>query len=97
MSLEECKRLAEKKQEKDKEIQKEMHRSRGIVDGEDVRLVFSINPVHFPGFGIRDRWVVTVSAYGELSSKYFHQGRRESAERYFRKLTQDYGLQEEET
>lgn len=98
MSLEECKRLAEKKLAKEKEIQKETRRSRGMVDGEDVRVCLSMNDSSFipivPFVLSSKRWVVAVSAYGELSSKYFI--RKVPAEEYFKELTQEYGLKEEE-
>lgn len=91
MSLEECKKLAEEKREKEKEHQRELRRSRGMVDGEDVRVYLAIDPLLWP----RMRWVVLVSAYGELSSKYFKQKKKDSAEKYFEELTQKYGLKEE--
>ena len=90
MSLEECKRLAEEKLEKDKEIRKEMRHSRGMVDGEDVKLWFSANPLPWP----RERWVVRVEAYGVGTQKYFKEKDKDSAESYFEKLTREYGLEE---
>lgn len=92
MSLEECKRLAEEKRERDKELQKGMRRSRGMVDGEDVKLCLSLNPLPWP----LERWVVCVTAYGFISSEYFKEEEKDSAERYFEGLTLEYGLKEEE-
>lgn len=88
MSLEECKRLAKEKLEKDKELRKLMRHSRGVVDGEDVELYLSINPLDWP----HKRWVVFVSAYGEISIKYF--ALKESAEGHFEALTQKHNLKE---
>ncbi len=81
MSLEECKRLAEEKRKK------VIRRSRGVVDGEDVNVFFSTPPLP------RTNCLVMVLAYGEVSLKEFK--RKDSAERYFEKLTQDYDLEEE--
>jgi len=90
MSLEECKRLAKGKWGKKKELQLEIRRSRGMVDGEDVWLCLSRNPFDWP----RKDWVVLVSAYGEVSSRYFEQ--KDSVEKYFEELTREYDLKEEE-
>ena len=91
MSLEECKRLAEEKRAKEKELRKGMRHSRGMVDGEDVKVWFSVNPLPFP----RERWVVRVEAYGVGTQKYFKQKEKVPAEKYFEDLTQKYGLTEE--
>ncbi len=80
MSLEECKRLA------DAGRMKVIRRSRGVVDGEDVDVFFSTPPLPSAN------GLVMVLAYGEVSFKEFKQ--KDSAERYFEKLTQDYGLEE---
>jgi len=92
MSLEESKRLAEEKRAKEKELRKEMRHSRGMVDGEDVKVWFSANPLPFP----RERWVVRVEAYGVGTQKYFKEKEKDSGVNYFKKLTQDYGLKEAE-
>ena len=93
MSFEECKRIAEEKREKELELQREMRRLSGFYKGEEVRLCFAIDPLLWP----RMRWVVVVSAYGEVSSKYFNEKKKESAEKYFEELTQKYKLKEEKS
>ncbi len=89
MSLEECRRLAEKKREKVKTIGKLMRLSRGEVEGVKVVVCFSKNLFLYP----RKPFIVFVSAYGEVSTEYFKK--KESAEKYFEELTQEYGLKEE--
>jgi len=97
MSLEECRRLAEEKLEKDKELRKEMRHSRGMVDGENVKVWFSANPFAWPRERwVRERWVVRVEAYGMGTQKYFKEKDKDSAEKYFERLTQEYGLEENE-
>ena len=91
MSLEECKRIAEEKREKLEALQKGRRHSRGEVEGEKVDVYFSKNPL--PLFlESHQPWVVFVSAYGQLSYKYFNK--KKPAEDYFEELTQKYGLQE---
>ncbi len=96
MSLEECKKKAEKKLEKEIGRRRVMRHSEGMVDGEYVRLILSRPPIEWPSWGRSRSLVVAVFAYGEPSSKYFKQKEKDSAERYFEELTQKYGLKEEE-
>jgi len=91
MSLEECKRLAEESREREKELWTGRRHSGGEVEGEQVDVYFSKNPILL----YHHQWIVVVSAYGELSTKYFKHNEKDSAEKYFEKLTKDYGLQEE--
>ena len=89
MSLEECKRLEDERRER----LQDRRRSIGKVDGEEVEIVFARNPL---GSSPRKCWVVFVSAYNQISTKYFKKKEKDSAERYFEDLTQKYGLKEKE-
>ncbi len=97
MSLEECKRIAEEKLKEAREradTQKEKRHSKGRVDGEEVEVYLSRNMWEGINLWPGKPWLVAVWAYGEASAKYFKK--KGPAERYFKKLTQEYGLKEEE-